>query len=63
MHFFLERYSDSFVAELQAFIDAIQQGVAAPVSGADGRAPVQIALAAKKSLDEGHPVKVSEIMD
>lgn len=61
MHFFLERYSDSFVAEMRAFIDAIQQGVATPVSGIDGRAPVQIALAAKKSLDEGRPVKVSEI--
>jgi myo-inositol 2-dehydrogenase/D-chiro-inositol 1-dehydrogenase len=61
MHFFLERYSDSFVAEMRAFINAIQQGMEPPVNGADGRAPVQIALAAKRSLNEGRPVKVSEI--
>ncbi|MCK5827276.1 inositol 2-dehydrogenase [Candidatus Bipolaricaulota bacterium] len=61
LHFFLERYSDSFVAEMHAFINAIQQGMEPPVNGADGRAPVQIALAAKTSLNEGRPVKVSEI--
>ena len=61
MHFFLERYSDSFAIETKAFFDAIQNGTETPVTGIDGRAPVAIALAAKLSLIEGRPVKLSEI--
>lgn len=61
LHFFLQRYSDSFVAELGAFVDAIQNGTETPVSGFDGKAPVRIALAAKLSLQENRPVKLSEI--
>ena len=61
MHFFLERYSDSFVIEVTAFVNAVQNGTEPPVTGIDGRAPVEIALAAKRSLMEGRPVKLSEI--
>lgn len=61
MHFFLERYSDSFAIETKAFFDAIQDGTEPLVTGIDGRAPVAIALAAKRSLQEGRPVKLSEI--
>jgi myo-inositol 2-dehydrogenase / D-chiro-inositol 1-dehydrogenase len=61
LHFFLQRYSDSFVAELSAFMDAIENGTETPVSGFDGKAPVKIALAAKLSLQENRPVKLSEI--
>ena len=32
-----------------------------PVSGADGRVPVVMAMAAKKSYDENRPVKLSEV--
>ncbi|MFC2108635.1 inositol 2-dehydrogenase [Candidatus Bipolaricaulota bacterium] len=60
LHFFLERYSDSFVAEIQAFVDAIQHEVEPPVTGIDGRAPVEIALAAKRSLMEGRPIKLTK---
>ena len=60
MHFFLERYSDSFVAEIQAFVDAVQHGTPSPVTGIDGRAPVEIALAAKRSLMEGRPIKLAK---
>ncbi|MCK5827925.1 inositol 2-dehydrogenase [Candidatus Bipolaricaulota bacterium] len=61
LHFFLQRYSDSFVAELNSFVEAIQNGTETPVSGFDGKAPVKIALAAKLSLAENRPVKLSEI--
>jgi len=61
LHFFLERYSESFIVEMNAFVNAIQGRQAPPVTGADGKVPVQIALAAKKSLDEGRPVLLSEI--
>lgn len=61
LYFFLERYKDSFIAELQAFVDCIVADTEPPVTGFDGLKPVQIALAAKKSLSENRPVKVTEI--
>ncbi|HMP41849.1 MAG TPA: Gfo/Idh/MocA family oxidoreductase, partial [Roseiflexaceae bacterium] len=57
-HFFIERYTDAYVAELQAFVDALRRGEAPPVGGADGRAPVVIALAAQRSLHERRPVAI-----
>jgi len=59
--FFLERYNNAFIAEAEAFIDAIVNDKDVPVNGIDGLMPVKIAMAAKKSLDEGRPVKISEI--
>lgn len=59
--FFLERYNDAFVAETIDFVDAVMNDKPVPVGGQDGLAPVLIAIAAKKSLDEGRSVKISEI--
>jgi myo-inositol 2-dehydrogenase/D-chiro-inositol 1-dehydrogenase len=61
LYFFLERYKDSFVAEMKAFIEAIQQDTPPPVTGLDGRIPVVMGLAAWKSYREHRPVKLSEI--
>ena len=61
LYFFLERYMDAYAAELQAFVDAIQNNQEPPVTGQDGRAPLAIGLAALKSLKENRPVKVSEV--
>lgn len=61
LHFFVERYSESFVAEVAAFVDAVLHDAPVPVTGQDGRAPVVIALAAQKSLVENRPVRLSEI--
>ena len=52
---------DSFIAEMRDFIEAVRGGVDTPVNVLDGRKPVVIAMAAKKSLDENRPVKLSEI--
>ncbi|MFV0529445.1 MAG: inositol 2-dehydrogenase [Lachnospiraceae bacterium] len=59
--FFLERYNAAFIQEVKEFIDAVQNDKEVAVSGFDGLQPVKIAIAAKKSLDEGRPVKLSEI--
>jgi myo-inositol 2-dehydrogenase / D-chiro-inositol 1-dehydrogenase len=59
--FFLERYTESFVSEMAAFVDAVLQDTAVPVSGLDGRTPVVMALAAGKSLAEHRAVRLSEI--
>ncbi len=61
LHFFLERYAQSFVTELRGFVEAIRNDTEPPVSGRDGRAPVVIALAALRSLREGRPVRLTEI--
>jgi myo-inositol 2-dehydrogenase/D-chiro-inositol 1-dehydrogenase len=61
LHFFTERYSESFVAEMAAFVDAILRDTPVLVTGNDGRVPVVMALAAKKSLTEHRPVRLSEV--
>ncbi len=59
--FFLERYNDAFIEEEKEFVDAVLNDKDTPVSGMDGLMPVLMAIAAKKSLDEGRSVKISEI--
>lgn len=61
LYFFLERYMDAYVAEMRAFVDAIQNETPVPVGGMDGRIPVVMGLAAGKSLREGRPVRLAEI--
>ena len=60
LNFFMERYTESYVAELSAFVEAIKDDTPVPVTGADGRAPVVMGMAARRSLDEGRPVKLAE---
>src|SRR5256885_5209461 len=58
LHFFVERYTESFIIEMMAFVDAVLRDEPVPVSGFDGRAPVVIALAAHTSLVEHRPVRL-----
>ncbi|MCY6354147.1 inositol 2-dehydrogenase [Clostridium sp. ZS2-4] len=60
LYFFLERYMQSFAEEVRQFVDAIVNDTEVPVNANDGLQPVLIGLAAKKSLEEGRPVKLSE---
>ncbi|MCY4539190.1 MAG: inositol 2-dehydrogenase [Chloroflexi bacterium] len=61
MRFFVERYFESYVAEMNAFVDAIENDTDVPVNGADGRAPVLMAMAGLRSLRENRPVRLDEI--
>lgn len=61
LYFFLERYMESFIAEMKEFVTSIREGTPPPVTGMDGRIPVVIGMAAKKSYLENRPVKLSEI--
>lgn len=61
LNFFLERYLGSYQAELEAFVGALQSGGPMPVTGADGRAPVVIALAALESLRSHRPVRLADL--
>jgi myo-inositol 2-dehydrogenase/D-chiro-inositol 1-dehydrogenase len=61
LFFFLERYNDSYIAEMRAFVECIQHDTPPLVTGADGRAPVVMGHAALKSYQENRPVKLSEV--
>ena len=60
-NFFMQRYPESFALELQMFIEAVLEDKPVPVTGADSRAPVVMALAAHKSVDERRPVRLDEV--
>jgi len=62
LNFFMERYIDSYVNELQQFVDAVLEGRPVPVTGEDGRIPVIMAEAARRSYDENRPVRLDEIV-
>ena len=61
--FFLERYMQSFVEEMRQFIEAVNNDAPVPVGIHAGLMSVALAKAAKKSLDEHRPVKISEILE
>lgn len=60
-HFFLDRYGESYRAELRAFVEAVRAGQPPPVSGADGREAVVLGLAARQSFDEHRPVRPQRV--
>ncbi|MDP2790477.1 MAG: inositol 2-dehydrogenase [Rectinemataceae bacterium] len=62
LYFFLERYKEAFISEMRIFLDAIAGNKPVPVTGEDGLQDLLVALAAKKSLMEKRPVKLSEIV-
>lgn len=59
-YFFLERYMESFEAEMKEFFSSIANDTETVVSGIDGLKPVLIGLAAQKSYQEGRPVSLEE---
>jgi myo-inositol 2-dehydrogenase/D-chiro-inositol 1-dehydrogenase len=61
LYFFIERYTDAYIAEMSEFVVAIQEDKTPSVTGIDGRIPVVMGLAAWKSYKENRPVKLSEI--
>jgi myo-inositol 2-dehydrogenase/D-chiro-inositol 1-dehydrogenase len=61
LNFFMERYTESFVSELRAFVQAVVLDQPVPVNGIDGRVAVVMALAARKSYDERRPVQLEDV--
>ncbi|TDG00574.1 inositol 2-dehydrogenase [Paenibacillus piri] len=60
-YFFLERYEQAYADENRAFLQAIASGGQTPVDGNDALQAERIAAAAKRSLQEGRPVKLEEL--
>ncbi len=61
LHFFLERYAESYLREMRAFVDAVTRQRPVPVDGNDGLMAVAIAVAAAQSVAERRPVKLTEV--
>ena len=61
LYFFMERYTEAFIAEMKEFVRCILEDRPPAVTGIDGRIPVVMGLAAWKSYREKRPVKLSEI--
>lgn len=61
LYFFLERYMQSFTDEMTEFINAVQNDVPTKTTVNDGLEALRLGLAAKLSVEEHRPVKLSEI--
>lgn len=60
-HFFLDRYPQSFVTEMQSFVDCVRFDRAPLVTGVDGLQATRIAQAAARSLVTGVRVVVGSV--
>lgn len=56
--FFLERYADSYVRELDAFLAAVLDGAPIPVGIEDGRRALELADAAIEAMKSGRSARV-----
>jgi myo-inositol 2-dehydrogenase/D-chiro-inositol 1-dehydrogenase len=61
LYFFLDRYIDSYANEIIDFINSVQNNAPIKCGIEDAVRPVEIALAATKSLKEHRPVLISEV--
>ncbi|HVU32696.1 MAG TPA: inositol 2-dehydrogenase [Opitutaceae bacterium] len=61
LRFFMERYIESYIREMEAFIACVTEDLAPPVTGIDGKMPVKIGQAARLSFDLHRPVRLEEI--
>ena len=61
LDFFMDRYAASYYKEIDLFINALINDEPMPVGGDDGLEATRIAIAARMSVDESRPVKLSEI--
>jgi myo-inositol 2-dehydrogenase/D-chiro-inositol 1-dehydrogenase len=61
LNFFMERYTQSYLAEMSEFVDAVLDDKPIPVTGDDGRAAVVLGLAAQLSHRENRPVLITEV--
>jgi len=61
LYFFMERYTESYLNEMSAFIQCILEDKDPPVTGVDARAPVVMGKAARLSCELNRPVALSEV--
>jgi predicted dehydrogenase len=57
--YFMERFGEAYVTQLQDFIDHLLEEEAPSITCHDGIAALKISLAATRSLHEGRPVSMN----
>lgn len=63
LNFFMSRYTAAYAAEIEAFVNALNEGGPMPTTGTDGLRALVLAEAALRSVKEGRRIHVSEIAD
>ncbi len=58
MHFFIERYTPAYLAEIDHFVDCVEHGKAPMAGFAEGREALRLADAALESMRSGQTVKL-----
>lgn len=58
LNFFLQRYTDAYRNEMDAFLKALSEGAAMPTNPSDGRQALRLAEAAIESVKTGRTVQV-----
>ena len=61
LYFFMERYIESYLNEMNAFVECIVEDTDPPATGQDARVPVVMGRAARLSYEQNRPVALSEI--
>jgi myo-inositol 2-dehydrogenase / D-chiro-inositol 1-dehydrogenase len=62
VHWFLERFDDAFVKEIQSFVASIQNDTEPSVAGRDGHVAMAMAVAAEASIREAKPVDIDRFL-
>jgi len=60
VYYFLERFRDAYLVEVQAFVAALRSGEAPTPGPEDAIGSLRVAVAARESLSRGEPVELSE---
>ena len=60
LHFFIERYRDAYDAEIDHFVDCVEQGTKPLAGFAEGREALRLADAALESLRTGRVVRLDQ---
>ena len=58
----IELFADAYVAQFAHFVDCVHAGVQPSVTGADARVALEIALAARESVETGAPVVLTAVL-
>ncbi len=59
--YFMERFGEAYAEEIRDFVKCVLEDRPPSVGGYDARQATAIGIAATRSLDEGHPVKVEDV--
>ena len=62
LHFFLERYAESYLNEMRVFVDTVKNHKPVPVTAQDGLMSLAMGLSATRSAKENRPVPLAEVL-